>query len=221
MRGPPPGRPRPWRGNATALYHITHVENLASIARNGVIRCDRGCSTRGVSPVSVAYGDLKSRRAAWPVRVAKRGTLADYVPFYYAPRSPMLYAIHGGFVAGYDGGQAEVAHLVLAAEDIARDGAFVITDGHAATPLTDQYDSLDDLDQVSWDVMDSRWWNDTDEDGDRKRRRQAEFLAWSSVPFEAVRMIGVMTATVAEQVRRALADAAHLPEIVIRRDWYY
>jgi len=217
----PPGSPRPWHDGATAVYHITHVDNIASMARLGAILCDRRCEKDGTQPVSIAYEDLKARRAWWRVTVAQRGTLADYVPFYYAPRSPMLYVINRGSVPGYGEGQAEVAHLVLAAEEIAAPGRFAITDGHAATPLTRQYADLRDLDKVCWKTMRSQFWADTDEDGDRKRRRQAELLVWREVPFEAVRMIGVMTATIAERVRSALAGTDYAPRIVVRRDWYY
>lgn len=221
MPAAPPGRPKPWADGATAVYHITHVDNLASMASRGVLSCDSVCSTGAVSPVSIAYQDLKAKRTNWPVKVAQRGKLADYVPFYYAPRSPMLYVISKGYVATYSGGQAEVAHLVFGAEDIAAPGSFVITDGHAATPLTTQYDDLSDFDKVSWPTMRGSFWHDTDEHGDRKRRRQAEFLVWDSVPFTAVRMIGVMTESVAERVRDTLAGTAHVPAIVVRRDWYY
>ena len=217
----PPGSPKPWADGAIAVYHITHVDNIASMAQTGVVRCDRGCSARDINPVGIAYAGLKAKRAEWPVKVARGGTLADYVPFYFAPRSPMLYAINGGFVAGYEEGQAEVAHLVLAAEDIAAPGSFAITDGHAATPLTTQYEDLRDLDKISWPIMCEKYWSDTDDDGDRKRRRQAEFLVWGAVPFEAVRVIGVMTTTIAERVRADLSGSAHVPPVVVRSDWYY
>jgi hypothetical protein len=221
MPKPPPGSPRPWSDGTTAVYHITHVDNIASIAQRGIILCDRACSDGAMRPVSIAYADLKSRRTWWPVRVARGGTLADYVPFYFAPRSPMLFVISRGAVAGYDEGQAEVAPLVLAAEALAVPRGFAITDGHAATPLTTQYAGLEHLDKVCWPIMYERYWSDTDEDGDRKRHRQAEFLVWRSVPFEQVRMIGVMTATIAERVRAALAGSTHAPHIVVRPDRYH
>jgi hypothetical protein len=218
----PPGAPRPWQDGASAVYHITYVGNIASMVQSGVIRCDSGCSTGGIKPVSIAHEHIKSRRSGWPVRVARGGTLPDYVPFYFAPRSPMLYAISTGYVVGYEKGQDEIAHLVLAAEEIADPGLFAITDGHASTPLTTQYDDLAALDSaIAWPIMRARYWNDTDADGDRKRRRQAEFLVWSSVPFRAVRVIGVRTAEVAERVRTDLAVMAHAPAVVVRKDWYY
>ena len=186
-----------------------------------MLQCDRGCNASGIDPVSIAYQDLKARRSEWPVRVARGGTLADYVPFYFAPRSPMLYAIAGGWVGSYSGGQVEVAHLVFCANDLARADNFVITDGHAATSLSEQFDDLARLDEVDWDVMRDKYWRDTDDDGDRKRRRQAEFLVFDSVPFRAVAQIGVMTEAVAAEVREKLGDAADQPRIVVRPDWYY
>lgn len=206
----------------TPVYHITHVDNIASMAASGELRCDSDCAADdSINPTSIAYENLKARRSNWDVEKARGGTLANYVPFYYGPRSPMLYVISRGYVSGYAGGQAEVAHLVCSVQEIARSGDFVVTDGHAATPLTTQYDDLARLDEVDWEVMRSRYWHDTDEDGDRKRRRQAEFLVWRSVPWDAVRIIGVMTETVAERVRASLAGAQHKPEILVRPRWYY
>jgi hypothetical protein len=218
---PPPGRLSPWPSRATAVFHITHVDNIARMAGSGVVKCDNMCTRDAMDPVSIAYAELKEKRTHWPVDVARGGTLADYVPFYYAPRSPMLYVISKGYVASYSGGQAEVAHLIFGAEDLARPDGFVITDGHAATPLTKQFGDLARLDQVDWPVMRDRYWFDTDDDGDRKRRRQAEFLVWGSVPFTAVKLIGVMTQAVAQHVRQGLAVTPDPPEVVVRPDWYY
>ena len=133
----------------------------------------------------------------------------------------MLYVISRGYVAAYSGGQAEVAHVVFSINEIARTDEFVLTDGHAATTLSTQYDDLARLDQIDWPVMRGRFWHDTDEHGDRKRRRQAEFLVATSVPFSAVKEIGVMTEVVAEEVRAALDNAPHEPPVIVRRDWYY
>lgn len=68
---------------------------------------------------------------------------------------------------------------------------FVFTDGHAIMALTEFYNDLTHLDEVDWSVMESKYWNDTDEFPDRKRRRQAEFLVHESVPLELFLGIGV------------------------------
>jgi hypothetical protein len=145
----PPGRPKPWVEGETAAYHITHVENLASIVSCGALECDQGCARAEIKPVSIAYASLKERRARTVVEHAAGGTLADYVPFYFGPRSPMLFTIARGNVAEYEGSQEEIVHLVCSVEAMAEPGRFVIANRHPITPLAEQsgdLDALDDLD---------------------------------------------------------------------------
>src|ERR1051326_1675326 len=117
-------------------------------------------------------------RNAVPVSVCpKGGTLADYVPFYFAPRSPMLFAIYRGQVQGYVGTQQNVVHLSSSVEVVIQKAkAFVFTDGHAEMDFSEFFMDIAHLDRVDWKIMQEQHWHDTNEDGDRKRRRQAEFL---------------------------------------------
>lgn len=69
--------------------------------------------------------------------------------------------------------------------------------------------------------MKSKWWNDTVEDMDRKRRRQAEFLVHDFLPWKLVTKIGVIDKGVAEQVNEILQGAAHRPAVVVKGSWYY
>ena len=90
----------------------------------------------------------------------------------------MLYSIRGGFVEGYSEGQDPIVHLEATVEAVARTGlAFAFTDGHAELAVTDYFDDLTKLPEiVDWEVMRSEYWNDTADQPDRKRKRQAEFL---------------------------------------------
>lgn len=99
-----------------AVYHITHVDNLESIVASGQLDCDNACAAKRIESVSIAYDNLKGQRAVKLVDVAAGGTLADYVPFYFAPRSPMLYVIANGYLENYAGGQEEIVHLVSSVE---------------------------------------------------------------------------------------------------------
>jgi hypothetical protein len=216
----PPGNPEPWSKGEVPVYHITHVDNLASIVQSGEICCDNACVANGHSRVSIAYADLKDQRAGVAVESARGGTLADYVPFYYAPRSPMLYVSYTNYVPDYSGGQEPIVHLVFCLQDLAG-SCFAMTDGHPISPLSRQFDSLDGLEAIDWPLMYETFWADTDDDGDRKRRRQAEFLAYSSVPIASVKLIGVMTKDIGERAAAALANLADPPPIIVREDWYY
>jgi len=205
-----------------AIFHITNVANIPSILEQGGLWCDRERLQRCPKAVNIAYQDLKERRAQKPVFVGPRGTLADYVPFYFAPRSPMLFAIHKGLVQGYAGGQRGVVHLVSSCEAVRDEGLeFVFTDGRAVKRFTRQFDNLDQLSEIDWPLMRATYWNDTDDDNDRKRRRQAEFLVRDFVPWTLVKQMVVMDDAQAESVRQQLHSRDHCPEVVVQRGYYY
>jgi len=65
------------------------------------------------------------------------------------------------------------------------------------------------------------YWNDTAQDPDRCRRRNAEFLVYSSLPWTAVEQIVVIDATIATTVRGILIGLAHQPLVNVRPGWYY
>jgi hypothetical protein len=100
----------------TAIYHITHLRNLADIIAVGQLWCDSKMAAQNRACVGIAHQHIKERRARKAIKIPPGGFVADYVPFYFAPRSPMLYTIHQGNVAGYDGGQAKVVYLVSSVE---------------------------------------------------------------------------------------------------------
>ena len=80
--------------------------------------------------------------------------MADYVPFYFAPRSPMLYAIHQNLVEGYNGTQEEVVHLCASAEVVAQNAMpYFFTDGHAEMVISGQFEELAELTNVDWSIM--------------------------------------------------------------------
>ena len=167
------------------IYHITHIDNLESIlSEGGLLAYNIMLLETQTNYTNIAYQNIQDRRATTDVPCGGGGVLHDYVPFYFAPRSPMLYTISRGNVENYTQGQAAVIHLVSSIENIeAEDLCFVFTDGHAVMTFTNFFDDLNYLRAIDWDVMESRYWNDTNEDNDRKRRRQAEFLVRYFFPW--------------------------------------
>lgn len=204
----------------TPIYHITQMSNLQGIIAAGGLVCDRGAQQ--VAHVRIGHQHIKDRRMHRQVPLAPGGTLGDYVPFYFAPRSPMLYAIHNAQVEGYAGGQSQVMHLVSTVEAAEEAGlAWVFTDGHAEIQFSAYFDDLSHLNKVDWAVMRARYWNDTNDDPDRKRRRQAEFLVHNFFPWEQVSHIGVYDTQTERSVKRALGNSQHKPTVAVERNWYY
>ncbi len=135
----------------------------------------------------------------------------------------MLYAIHTGAVEGYQGDQAAVLHLVSSVKTASTTGqAWCFTDGHAELGITEFSDDLDRMDEfVDAEIMQGQYWNDTPDQPDRKRRRQAEFLVREGFPWKLIHEIGVYDAVVAAKVGKLIAHEAHKPRVVVQSEWYY
>jgi hypothetical protein len=206
----------------TDIFHITPVRNLTSILSAGGLYAKNKHQQMGIEYTNIAYQNIQERRANAQVPCGTRGNLHDYVPFYFAPRSPMLHSIHQGKVNGYEHGQKSIIHLVSQAQSIQQSSCrFVFTDGHGTMHFTQFFDELKDLDKVDWDVMGAKYWNNRDEDMDRSRRRQAEFLVHQFLPWNLVIQIGVINSDMKIHVEQILQDSPHRPTVVVRRAWYY
>ncbi|MBK4729311.1 DUF4433 domain-containing protein [Oxynema sp. CENA135] len=204
------------------IYHISHIGNLASILRHGGILAYNELQRNSLKYTDVAHDFIQDRRASLTVPCAEGGTLHDYVPFYFAPRSPMLYTLHRGNVEGYSEGQTPILHFVVDVQKIvSREISFTFTDGHAIVRYSCFYDKCEDLEAIDWDIMKARYWADTNEDGDRKRRRQAEFLIYKCCPWDFISSIGVINKKVQKQVELILQELPNPPQVRIQTSWYY
>lgn len=84
----------------------------------------------------------------------QKRNLPDYVPFYFAKRSPMLSAIHNGRVANCREGQNSIVHIFSNVEKTAAENLpFVFTDGQEDMATSRFFDELRDLDKIDWNIM--------------------------------------------------------------------
>ncbi len=202
------------------LYHITSWRNLAGIIGSGGLWCSHERNRRGLHPVSAAHPRLVTRRAAFGVSHSPFGTLADYEPFTFAPRSPMLCAIAYGKVVNVS--QKDMVHLCIRLERVLTSEAkWLFSDGHAVMQLSRFWNSEADLNRIDWPLMKEEQWADTESDRDRSRRRQAEFLIHRFVPWDLVGGIGVFDEAVKEKVEEIVENAAQRPPVREMRKWYY
>ncbi|MCH9022421.1 MAG: DUF4433 domain-containing protein [Planctomycetes bacterium] len=201
------------------IYHITHINNLSGIIEQGCLWSDNFCRNKGHTQTNIGYAHIKERRTHRHVPVSAGGKLADYVPFYFAPCSPMLYAIHKGIVEGYTEGQKNIIYLMSTLESALKtEKPFCFTDRHAELAWSSFFDTVERLDQVSWQVMEKRYWSNTEQD---KEKRQAEFLVHESVPWSCIESIGVYNKKMAEQARRIIKNASHRPNVSVKSEWYF
>src|ERR1044071_7424947 len=76
------------------IYHITHVDNLSSILAEGGLWSDAAMIARGGPEASIGMSNIKQRRLGLSVKCHRPDRVGEYVPFYFCPRSIMLYLIH-------------------------------------------------------------------------------------------------------------------------------
>jgi hypothetical protein len=206
------------------IYHITHVDNLPAIIAEGGLVSDAAMINRGGPAASIGMSEIKERRLALPVDCHEGDRVGDYVPFYFCPRSIMLFLIHKANHPGltYRGGQAPIVHLeadlgavVEWANKNRRRWAFSLS--NAGSYYAQFRSDLADLEDVDWAAVSSTNFGAADV----KEGKQAEFLLHGSFPWELVSRIGVCSRTTAQKAHNALGTESHRPPIEIMHGWYF
>lgn len=208
----------------TRLYHFTHVDNLASIIRGGLLS-DTETRTRRVLEVEAGEPEIKERRRGRPVPVPPGGVVGDYVPFYFGSRSPMLYTVTRGNVPTFTGDPHDLIYLCTTLDRLQQSGGMlVLTDRNAAKAVAEfSADPTRWLEEgfIDWDLMSQTMWNDVPEYQDRMERRMAECLVHRRVSWEAILAVGVYDEARSATVAGILQDAGVATKIVVRPHWYY
>jgi hypothetical protein len=213
---PPPAAPK--------IYHIVHVDRLASIIRCGGLLSDSVMSQHTGHGTVIGMSDIKTRRLSLPVGCHPNSCVGDYVPFYFCPRSVMLYVIHMANhpTLAYRGGQTPIIHLEANLSDVAgwasqTGGRWAFSLSNAGARYTEFRNDLAELGEIDWVALASTDFRSAEV----KEAKQAEFLLHGSFPWDLVSRIGVHSQSVGEQVVRSMAEAAHRPPVEIVRHWYY
>lgn len=204
------------------IYHITHINNLASIITAGGLWSDAERIGQGIGVDEIGYENIKLRRLRRPVPLAAGGYVGDYVPFYFGPRSPMLFTINRRNTT-YQGGQNPIVHLVTTVSQAQATGnPFCFTDGHAEMGMACFSDDLAEIEEhVDLPGMNRKYWFDTVDDPTRSFRRQAEFLVHRFFSWDRITGIGVIDKKMKLAVDEVIGKATHTPEVAVESGWYY
>lgn len=135
----------------------------------------------------------------------------------------MLFSNYKRNVAGYQGGQTPILHLVTTSEAVqAAKLPCCFTDGHAAINYTEFYEDLSLLETtIDWTLMKAKYWSDTEDDPNRQFRRNAEFLVHDFVPWPLMIGIAVIDEAMKQQVNQVLQGFSCNTPVKVYRDWYY
>lgn len=203
------------------LFRITHLANLLWVLRNG-LHCANSAVT---DPSFVAIGnpDLISKRPFRRVPVSPGGTLSDYVPFYYTPKSPMLLNIKTGYNGIAWRANGEIVILVSSCQAMAENGvSMLFTDRHAYTATAAWSGNPADLaGMIDWGILNRHDFARDDRYPDKMERYQAEALAYRHVPPGALLGIGCSSEAVRSGIDGSIRATGLTIKTLVRPGWYF
>lgn len=204
------------------IYHIVHIDRLTSIINDGYLWCDSETAKRSSPGTTIGMGGIKQRRLKLPLSSHANLQVGDCVPFYFCPRSVMLYVLYQAnhIELSYRGGQDPIIHLEADLRQTVEwakqnDLRWAFTLSNAGTFYFEDRCNLTQLDEIDWNAVQAKKWKHC------KEEKQAEFLIEEQFPWTLVSRIGLRTQIVKEQVNDILKGAPHKPQVEILTRWYY
>lgn len=205
------------------IYHIVHVDRLASIIADGHLWCDAYINQQGAPGTTIGMNNIKQRRLTNALQSHRGLHVGDCVPFYFCPRSVMLFLIHKANdpELAYRGGQDPILHLEADLHQTVawanrNNMRWAFTTSNAGSFYFDDYSDLSQLNKVDWDAVRANQWR-----GDRKHYKQAEFLIEHSFPWELISRIGTNSLGTYRRALKLVSSSTHRPAVKMKRRWYY
>lgn len=176
---------------------MTHIENIPHILKHGITHKN----SKNSNPNYKKIGDRQIIETREKLKryadngvfedVSAQITLADFIPFYFGVRMPMLYVtMHGGNFVENATRQENIVYLVCNVKQLNDAGLFTcyFSDGSAVHNWSKFYRSdkiLDLPELINWDAVKAKDWGGA-ENSDLKWKKQAEFLIKEDIPLEFV-----------------------------------
>jgi hypothetical protein len=205
-------------GNAL-IFRITHKDNLPWILDNG-LHC-RNSGKQDPSFVNIGLVELIDKRKTWAVPVAPNGTLSDYVPFYFTPRSIMAYNIYTGRNVQQRSND-QIVILVTSLARLAEKGvSFAMTDRHACATLANYYNNAGGLQKIDWNILQNCDFRRDNDDPDKTNRYMAEALVHQSMPVDALLHIACCDDSQKSWADKLVSQRNLNLEVHTKRGWYF
>lgn len=202
------------------IFRATHRLNLPWALANGLH--SRSSDLQDPDFAAIGNAEIIARRRSREVPIPPGGDLADYIPFYFTPYSPMLYNIRTGRGGVQQRPNDDIVILISSLITLEELGVrYVFTDRHAALAAARFFSRRADLGHVDFELLQRRDFKRDDNDPEKVERYQAEALAYQRVPMEALMGVACYTEAVRHEVEAATSSAGVSIKVVVRPDWYF
>jgi hypothetical protein len=205
------------------IYHIVHVDRLPLILADDGLLSDAIVTEKNLGHPTIGMSRIKERRLnELSFSVYPDLRVGQCVPFYFCPRSVMLYMIYRGnhLELTYRGGQNPIIHLELDVDRVvswaeAHGLRWVFTTSNAGSRYFQDYANLEQLSEIDWNAVNAKDWKDV------REQKQAEFLVETRVEWPLVERIGVIDQRMKEQTEALLIRHGHRTIVEVLPHWYY
>jgi len=195
---------------------------------DGFLWSDAEVRARASGGTTVGMMSIKDRRLGTSLSSHPGLAVGGCVPFYFCPRSIMLFLLHRGNhpEVTYRGGQEPIIHLVAEVPAAvtwadANNLRWAFTLSNAGSGYFEDRADLDQLSEIDWNAVSARQWSGNGISRQIKEGKQAEFLVERCFPWALVQGIGVRSEAVGREITRMMAGRDHRPTVKALPNWYY
>ena len=150
--------------------------------------------------------------------------VGDYVPFYFCPRSVMLFILARGNHQDlqYRGGQDPIVHLeadlreTVAGAD-AEGVRWAFSHSNAGARYVEFRSRLAEMAILDWHAIAATDFRDSQV----KEAKQAEFLLHGFFPIQLVERIGVRSLATRDKALAGIQKLADAPRVDLKPEWYF
>ena len=190
------------------IFHFTDIHNLDSIIKNGLL-CPNLKKEKKIEHKNIANMTIQARRAKVDVPVGPEGKIHDYVPFYFSSINPMLLTL----LNQKNVDQNHIIYLCLKIDRL-DDKDTVFTDASAnRIEMPVFYSDTDHLNQLNWELIDSKKWGTSSEED--KHKKMAEALIHHKIDIDDIDGIVVYNEGVKKAVEHVFKENGKKPPVIM------
>ncbi|PJA11277.1 DUF4433 domain-containing protein [Candidatus Falkowbacteria bacterium CG_4_10_14_0_2_um_filter_36_22] len=191
------------------LYFITHIDNLASILKNGILCCNK---VQKIPHISIADPKVQERRDK--VVPGGKSKLHDYANLYFNPRNPMMFKRRNGH---------DKLCILQISVLIMNELGVIITDGNAASDYTRFFTSPQGLIELDKSSIFTEFWTSDDviQQFECKRKICAEVLVPNFISQEFIIGICLSCNNACKKVIELIKESPLVSKISIKPNLFF
>jgi hypothetical protein len=207
----------------TYIFRIIHIDNLDYILKTGNLT-NKFSADANPDYVGVGETDLIGKREDQIITTTDAGNdhkpSNDYLPFYFYWQSVMLYRIQHGYRVAKRKPE-EIIYLVCKLDAIINQIDYLFTDGHGYATLSNWYEDIANLQNISLEDVNRKIWENTATDPDIMRRKQAEFWIKQPLALELITGIATYDDTTCNKVKQMCEYYQKEIDVKTKPNYYY